>query len=510
MTLLRRITFDLVGLPATPEEVAEFLSDTRIDAFERLVDRLLASPHFGERWGRHWLDVVKFAESDGFETNQPRPNAWPYRDYVIRAYNEDKPFDRFLYEQLAGDTVGMDEATGFLVAGAWDRVKSPDPGLTAQQRADELHDMISTSGSAFLGLTVGCARCHHHKFDPITQSDYYSLKAVFSGVQHGDRPLKPVDDEQRLQRMESIRTRLAAIDAELDKFEPLASLSAEGRLLPRRPAVRRQANVERFLPTRAKYVRFNIEATTGSEPCLDELEVFESAGSSQGKPRNVALSSLGTRATSSSNLPGYEIHQLPFVNDGRYGNSASWISNEPGRGWVLLEFREPVEIDRIVWSRDRPDNGQFQDRIPTKYRIEAGLTTETMQVVATSNDRLPFDGAPAVLPTFEGLDADERQVAQQLLTERESLRQRLQSLSTTDMVYAGRFTVPEPTFRLHRGDPLQPREEIIPGALASFGGSWTPGKESTDSDRRRAFAEWVSSLETLAISFRSGNRANAE
>src|SRR5437016_1318517 len=127
VTLLRRVTFDLTGLPPTPEEVDAFVSDRSPDAYERVVDRLLASPRFGERWARHWLDVVRFAESNGFEMNQPRPNAWPYRDYVIRAFNEDRPYDRFVREQLAGDALGADEATGFLVAGAWDQVKSPDP-----------------------------------------------------------------------------------------------------------------------------------------------------------------------------------------------------------------------------------------------------------------------------------------------------------------------------------------------------------------------------------------------
>src|SRR5947209_7055020 len=122
--------------------------------------------------------------------NRPRDNAWPYRDYVIQAFNDDKPYDRFIIEQLAGDQVGADAATGFLVGGPWDQVKSPDPVLTAQQRADELHDMVSTTGSAFLGLTVGCARCHDHKFDPIAQPDYYAVTAVFAGVQHGERTLR--------------------------------------------------------------------------------------------------------------------------------------------------------------------------------------------------------------------------------------------------------------------------------------------------------------------------------
>ena len=186
-TLIRRLYFDVIGLPPSPDAVEKFLGDRRPDAYEKLVDELLASPRYGERWARHWLDVVRFAETSGFETNVPRDNAWPYRDYVIRAFNEDKPFTQFILDQLAGDLFGEDAATGFLVAGPEDRVKSPDVQLTRQQRADELADMVATTGSAFLGLTVGCARCHNHKFDPILQTDYYGMAAVFAGVQHAER-----------------------------------------------------------------------------------------------------------------------------------------------------------------------------------------------------------------------------------------------------------------------------------------------------------------------------------
>src|SRR5581483_3723605 len=167
-------------------DVRAFEQDNSTNAYEKVVDRLLASPHYGEAWAQHWLDVVRFAETHGFEMNNPRPSAWPYRDYVIRAFNEDKPYDRFMLEQVAGDIFWEDASTGFLVAGPLDQVKSPDPILTATQRADELHDMVSTTGSVFLGLTVGCARCHDHKFVPIPQKDYYALKACLAGVQHGE------------------------------------------------------------------------------------------------------------------------------------------------------------------------------------------------------------------------------------------------------------------------------------------------------------------------------------
>ena len=393
--------------------------------------------------------------------------------------------------------MGVDEATGFLVSGAMDRVKSPDPGLTAQQRADELHDMISTTSSAFMGLTVGCARCHNHKFDPITQTDYYAMKAVFSGVQHGERSMKTAESDRRQKSMDAIREELIVIDREISR---LVELSAEREMQnPNpsrfRPPVQRQANVERFAPVKARFVKFSIEATTGGEPCLDEIEVFESKTETETKPRNVALASHGTVATASSSLPGYEIHQLKFVNDGRYGNSASWISNEPGRGWVMLEFVEPFEIDRILWSRDRPDDGKFQDRIPMRYRIEAGLTVDTLKVVATSENRMPFAGQPASPPTFDGLNDEERNAAQQLTKCRESLQQQMQSLSRMDVVYAGRLVTPEPTHRLHRGDPLQPKEATAPAGLSSFGSQWRLGMEASDTERRRALADWITSAD---------------
>ena len=134
-TLLRRATFDLIGLPPSDDEINSFIADQSPDAFEKVIERLLASPRYGERWARHWLDVIRFAESHGFEMNNPRGNAWPFRDYVIRAFNDNKPYDKFVTEQLTGDVCGVPEATGYIVGGAWDQVKSPDPVLTEQQRA---------------------------------------------------------------------------------------------------------------------------------------------------------------------------------------------------------------------------------------------------------------------------------------------------------------------------------------------------------------------------------------
>ncbi len=193
-TLIRRLYFDLIGLPPTPEEVAEFLADDRPQAYERLVDRLLASPHYGERWARHWLDVVHYADTHGYDKDKLRENAWPYRDYVIRSFNDDKPYARFVSEQIAGDVLypGPDGvvATGFIAAGPFDWVgqielaESLDKDITRNLDRD---DMVATTMNTFVSLTAQCARCHDHKFDPISQEDYYSLQAVFAAVDRADR-----------------------------------------------------------------------------------------------------------------------------------------------------------------------------------------------------------------------------------------------------------------------------------------------------------------------------------
>ncbi len=417
-TLIRRLSFDLIGLPPTPEEVDAFVADARPDAYERLVERLLASPHFGERWGRHWLDVVRFAESHGFEMNQPRPTAWRYRDWVIRAFNRDMPYDRFVQAQLAGDALGEDEATGFLVAGPWDQVKSPDPVLTANQRADELHDMIGTTGSAFLGLTVACARCHAHKFDPIPQADYYAIKAVLDGVQHGERAL------------------------------PVAPLVGEPR---RRPAVQTGANREDFEPTPARFLRFTVLGTSDAEPCLDELEAFTADGV------NVALASVGTKATASGSYVGNPFHRLEHVIDGRYGNQQSWISNQRGKGWVRLEFPNEVQLVRVVWSRDRTEPPRYRDRLATRYRIEVSRDGKDWQAVASGADRESG------------------------------------SVNSASMAYLGRFTQPGPTRRFHRGDPTQPREAIAPSVLTGIGPRQAIPADAPERQRRLALARWITS-----------------
>jgi len=195
--LIRRLHFDLLGLPPTYEQVNGFVADARPDAYARLVDRLLSSPHCGERWGRHWLDVVRFAQSNGYERDDEKPLAWIYRDYVIRAMNADKPFDQFVREQLAGDefdtkTDDSITATAFYRLGPWD----DEPADKRQAEWDEYDDIVSNTGAVFLGLTIGCARCHDHKFDPIPQKDYYALTAFLRNIRRYGKDKSPTHYEQ--------------------------------------------------------------------------------------------------------------------------------------------------------------------------------------------------------------------------------------------------------------------------------------------------------------------------
>ncbi len=224
-SLLRRVTYDLTGLPPTPEEVDAFLKDESPDAYEKVVDRLLASPHHGEKWGRHWLDLVRYAETNGYEFDTAKPHVWRYRDYVIKSFNDDKPYDRFVREQLAGDELepltpdGL-VATGYYRLGVWDS-GAPD---RLQAQFDELDDIVATTGQVFLGLTVNCARCHDHKIDPFPTADYYRLLAFFRGVQRyggrrgSTRPLPmtegaPKEDVTKYQkRLAEVRERMKAIE----------------------------------------------------------------------------------------------------------------------------------------------------------------------------------------------------------------------------------------------------------------------------------------------------------
>jgi mono/diheme cytochrome c family protein len=488
LTWLRRVCFDLTGLPPTPDEVAAFERDTSPAAYERVVDRLLASPAYGERWGRHWLDVARFAESHGYETNALRPDAWPYRDWVVRAFNTDLPFARFVEEQFAADQLTDGDwltqaATGFLVGGVHDVVGNQTVEGMRQQRADDLDDMIAATGQAFLGLSLQCARCHDHKFDPITQRDYYGMKAIFAGIDHSDREVPAPDADQRRTQRRQLQQELAAIDLELDATEPLARPDLG---MPGRVAVNPVRNVERLTPVVARFVRFTVQATNnGIEPCIDELEVW-TAGS---EPRNVALAAAGAKALASSTYPNSDIHRLEHINDGRTGNSRSWISAVMGKGWVQIELPEPTLIDRIVWGRDR--EAKFSDRTATEYYIEIAENPGDWHVVASSADRLPWRAeAPASLDP-PGLSKEAQAQREALHKRRQVLITQLDQLADTMRIYAGRFRGPDEVQVLKRGDVMQPGDPAPPTVVDAVSPPLQMDPAAPEAERRKALARWL-------------------
>jgi mono/diheme cytochrome c family protein len=487
---LRRVYFDLIGLPPTPEQIAAFVGDSRDDAFERVVDELLQSPRYGERWAQHWFDVVRYADTHGFEVNTERPNAWPYRDYVIRALNDDVPYDQFIREQIVGDALERDAATGFLVTASVllpGQIGADEPSKRLA-RQDAIDEIVTNIGQTFLGMSVGCARCHDHKFDPVSQQEYFAMQAFVAGVEYGDRELQSSEAKAAREKAEAAQRRLAEVDTLLTRFVPPAKSGVE------RPMVNARLNIDRFSPTKTKRVRFTIEATNLYEPCIDELEVFNAAG------KNVALASSGAAVTSSGDNVSPNRHELRLINDGEYGNSRSWMSSEPGKGWVVVEFAEEQEIDRVVWGRDR--QGKFADRLATRYKIEVEIADagaeagvdggRTWRVVADASDRAKFDGEKAAVAEFStaGLSEEEAKQAAALLVEKRELEKESRVADDAQQVFAGVFRKPDEIRLLTRGNPEQPKDVVTPAVPAALGELRLAG-DVAEQTRRKALADWI-------------------
>lgn len=473
---LRRVTFDLTGLPPELEDVEAFLK--KLD-HAAVVERLLSSPRYGERWAQHWLDVVRFADTHGFEVNTERPNAWPYRDYVIRAFNKDTPYDRFIKEQIVGDTLGEDAATGFLVTASVllpGQIGKDEPSKRLA-RQDSLDEMVNNIGQTFLGLSIGCARCHDHKFDPITAKDYYAMQAFVAGVEYEDRELRTPEAIAARARVIQIKNQVAALDKQLSRFVPLAKSGVK------RSMINARENVDRFAPMTTKRVRFSIRETNNLEPCIDELEVFSTAG------ENIALNAAVT--VSGENVTA-DRHKMRFVNDGNYGNSRSWMSNETGKGWVMIEFEQENEIDRIIWGRDR--QGKFKDRLATSYVIEIADASGAWKIVADSDDRERYDASKSPQLGFvtKGLLQDEAAAAGQLLTQKRELEREISNLDAAQKVFAGIFRKPDEIHLLNRGDPEQPKEEVTPAVLSALG-NVKLDKQTPEQQRRAVLAGWIAS-----------------
>jgi hypothetical protein len=517
--LIRRLTYDLHGLPPTPEEVEAFVRDwnhqadpaDRSDLVASLVDKLLASPRYGERYGRHWLDVVRFGESNGFERNFIIDDLWPFRDYVIRSINDDKPFDRFITEHLAGDVIGKDDpavavGSAFLVAGPYDDVGNQDPVAQANIRAATLDDMVTATGGAFLGLTINCARCHNHKFDPIPAEDYFRIKSAFEGVKHGRRVLATAEarqaHQQALTPLNAEMGRLQAEQTALEKDLALRAKAALGGLKQDRPKVDPHGTEESFAPVQARHLRFVIESFTSDYQGgnarrgggkLTEFEVFSPEG------RNVALASHGTTAEGARSAVAEDFPEAygpQYCIDGKLGEA--WFIGSPSV--LTLTFAEEETIERIRFVNARGERGTDESKVrgatPTEYEVQVSLDGKIWTTVASEAGREPFSPghalalarAKVITPAEQArLDGLNRQMA--------AVQAQTNRLPKLPQVWAGLFTQPKEPTRLHKGgDPMKPGDVVVPASLSVLSEAtpaYTLPADAPEGERRLALARWI-------------------
>lgn len=507
--LIRRATYDLTGMPPTPEEVEAFVSNSDPAAYEQLIDRLLASPHYGERWGRHWLDVIRFGESNGFERNVIINNAWPFRDYVIDSINDDKPFDQLIREHIAGDVFGKGDpavelGSAFLTGGPYDDVGNKDVVAAAQIRANTLDEIIGATGEAFLGMTIGCARCHDHKFDPISHRDYYSLYSTFSGVRHGSRPLATAKEVQARDKLvKPLNAEKATLEADLKQAER-ELINKVREKLPEyqkrwvRPKVNRTLTEDEFDPVPAKFIRIVSESLDTNPNVaggfrIDEFEVFSSGD----KPRNVALAANGAKATGAARLiedfPGAYGPQLAI--DGKLG--ARFVST----GTTLtIELAQPTEINRVVFSSGRDEDtfthGKFT--FVSDYRIEVSDDGENWREVAHGRDRKPVSVAHENLRLKKAeATKEEVDVINKVKAELASVNKQLAGIPALKSVWLGTRNAKDAEGPFHiflGGSPQKKGEEVVPAslsALSEVSPTYELSSDADESKRRSEFADWI-------------------
>lgn len=553
-TLIRRVTFDLIGLPPTPEEVEAFENDATADAYESLVDRLLQSPQYGERWARHWLDVVRYADTCGYDKDKLRPNAWPYRDYVIRSFNEDKPYGRFVQEQLAGDVLFPGEpdgilGLGFIAAGPWDFIghvevsESKIDGKVARNL--DRDDMVTATLNTFCSVTIQCARCHNHKFDPFTQQHYYSLQSIFAAVDRAERPydadpkvearrleLTALRDTSRKEMSEieqSIRTEggepLATLEKQIAELKPLVELA------PKRPEYGYHSEIMPA-PDAEKWVEIDLGIDTEIQsivlhPCHDE---FGGIGAGFGFPARFCVEA----ATETDRAAAADSHATPnllrdetaadFPNPGvapvtvsgpltaRYirvtASKLSVRQNDyifalaeveilDGKGTNIAAGRVPSSLDSIEapdrWRKTNLTDGIWPAAVNPEAAARLAELTRQRDLIV------------------HRLETAERKARRTALTDQiANAEKELGSLPSGQMVYAasahfapqGNFQptngVPRVVTLLHRGNETQPGEPVSPGTIPlAAKDEWQFGlsPDHTEADRRAALARWVTQPE---------------
>ncbi len=556
-TLIRRLSFDLVGLPPTPEDIDAFLADKSPGAYERLVDRLLASPHYGERWARHWLDIVRFGESQGFERDKLRPNSWRYRDWVTAAFNDDLPYDEFARRQLAGDVLNPDDpsaaiATGFLVAGPYDEVgqSQQSAAMRAVVRQDELEDVVSVVGQTFLGLTINCARCHDHKFDPVLQSEYYQLTAALGGVRHGERNIGSAATSAASSNFASaLQARIDSLNRQNAQLEEAArkQLLAEQRGKPR-PKVTVPEPIARWTfdgnlndaigklhgtshgKAKVKAGRLHTDGKSGYVTTVP-IDRDISSRTLEAWVKLDSLDQRGGGVVSLQTLDGSVFdaivfgEQTPrrwlpgssgFQRTQQFGGTDETTANN-GVVHVAIVYRANGTI--TGYRNGRPYGKSYKSNGPVTFKkgqaqllfglrhMPPGgnrfLAAEIDKVHLYDRALTPAQIAASAGVSYDSIDTESllaklRPVAKQLREQRlfeiarlESQRIRAQATRS----YAVVPRTPEPAFLLKRGNPVLKGRVVTPGGVAAVVGvdaDFALAADSPDADRRIALARWLS------------------
>jgi hypothetical protein len=548
-TLIRRVTFDLIGLPPSPEEARAFVADTSTNAYEKLVDRLLASPRYGERWARHWLDTVHYGETHGYDKDKPRLNAWPYRDYVIRAFNDDKLYSRFIEEQLAADALFPNEpelisALGFIAAGPWDFVGHVELPITKTDgliaRYNDRDDMVMNAMSTFQSLTAHCARCHDHKFDPITQRDYYALQAVFAGVDRADRSFDgdPVIARQRrelMRRVDALKSERAALDAEVTRLGGEKLRNLDTRIAAATNDLRWNAaafgyHSEISLTDRAeKWVQIDLGASREFDKlvfvaCRDD---FNNIGAGFGFPIRYKIEvsddaqfrerviTVEDRAQEDVPNPRCEPQSVVLCHcltpddspvKARYVRFTA-TKLTPRKGDYIFALAELMVLNNADENLARGTAVTALDSIeaPPRWRkanlvdgyyfgIETNAPVGAVIVLRAEREKLLREIIPPTLRSR--LATNTSAVA--------DAEKQLAALAKPQLVYAsasefaanGSFIpakTPRPVHLLKRGDVTKPGEEMKPAAVAAVPGGAIefPSADAPESQRRAALAKWI-------------------
>lgn len=557
--LIRRVTFNLTGLPPKPEEIQLFLNDDRPDAYEQLVDRLLASPAYGEHWARRWLDVVKYADTCGYDKDKLRENAWPYRDYVIRSFNEDKHYARFIQEQIAGDALFLGEpdgilGLGFLAAGPWDFIghvevpESKQDGMVARNL--DRDDVVSNVMNTFCSVTIQCARCHNHKFDPFTQEHYYGLQAVFAAIDRAERPydLDPEIEKIRLDLQESLASNQAKLKewqkdiekaggAELKSLrEEVTRLTAAASPAKKRPEFGYHSQITKSADTK-KWVQIDLGQAKDVRkitlfPCHDD---FAGIGAGFGFPRCFVVTGAVREddfASPESRVVLLDHSENDFPNPGLVPFSID-VESKPIR-FIRVEAMKLAErkndyifaLAEVQVLDSEGENLAQGARVSALDSIEAPIRWRKSNLIdgiwPVSQEPMAVQKlkeSQAQLSTLlASIETEEKLLRKaELEQEIESVQQQLKKLPTGKMVYAaathfpsrGNFhpTKGKPrTIRLlNRGNVSQPGEVVKPGRVPLNENDQTdfqlPAEHDEDA-RRAALAKWIAN-ENNPLTWRS-------